>query len=475
MERTRVNDINFFTTYRCNSRCKNCLIWKGRLLPPSREKQMDATDLKKLFSDPLFVNCSDIGLAGGEPTISPFFWKLMDFLPDDKHVTITTNALSSERLLDFFSRSREKARYMVQLSLDGIGDKHDRMRGVKGAYQKTLDLLKELETIGISRLISFTINRLNYHQLKDCYELARDHGAEFSTRMAYAGGAYSNRENREVFRFDRDELDRLSQDLNDIVVRELRRPSHSPSRIVFLNKITDYYRGVQEDIPCMALESGMVIDLYGNVFPNCPAMMTPIGNLHEACLEEIWASEKARKVRDRIKKLKCGGCWNDCQMITNIEFDREFLDNEYSRLKIAYLEGKPVPYLIDFNQGEFSLLLSGWYDIEGDSDFKFRWTEQEFSILLPGGTTSLEMFAMSPPDSKPDSPYTMDVVMGQEKMGTIVFTGSDWKKYSVSLLRRTKSLALCRFKLNGCYCPKEVGKSEDMRKLGLAIHGISFA
>jgi MoaA/NifB/PqqE/SkfB family radical SAM enzyme len=475
MERAQVNDINFFTTYRCNSRCKNCLIWKGRLLPPSREKKMDAKDLKRLFSDPLFVNCFDIGLAGGEPTISPFFWKLMDFLPDNKHITITTNALSSERLLDFFSRSGDKARYMVQLSLDGIGDINDRMRGVRGAYQKTLDLLKELEALGISRLISFTINRLNYHQLKDLYGLARDHGAEFSTRMAYSGGAYANTENRNLFAFNEKELENLDEDIHDIISREINNPSHSPARIIFLDKITDYYKGKQKNIRCLALESGMVIDLYGNVFPNCPAMMTPIGNLHEACLEKIWASEKARKIRDRIKKLKCGGCWNDCQMITNIESDREFLDNEYIRLKIAHLKGRPIPDSIDFNQGNSSLLLTGWYDIEGDSDFKFRWTEQEFSILLPGGTTSLEMFAMIPPDSNLDSPYTMDMVMGQEKIDTIMFTGSEWKKYSVSLLRRTNGLTPCKFKLNGCYCPKEVGKSEDIRKLGLAIHGISFA
>ena len=473
MELEYPQDINFFATYQCNSKCQNCFIWRGQNQPPDK-KQLGVEQLSRLFVDPLFLRCPSIGLAGGEPTISPFFWKLLDLLPDDKHVTITTNALSSKRLVDFLSRARQEKKYLVQVSLDGIEEINDRIRGVKGAYRKTIALLKKLQDLDVDRLVSFTINRLNYHQLVDCYDLANEYDAQFSTRMAHDGGAYANEESRAIFEFDQKELKFLDDSIDTIISQELKKPSHFPARLVFMKKITDYFRGIQENLPCMALKSGMVIDLYGDVFPNCPTMMKAIGNLHEESLSDIWRGKKAHEMRVKIDKLKCGGCWNDCQVVTNIEFDREFLDNEYSRLKIAHLEGGTIPDLIDFNQGDSSLLLSGWYDVEGDSDFKFRWTEQEFSILLPGGSTSLEMFAMTPPDSKPDSPYTMDVIMGQEKMGKIVFTGSDWKRYSVSLLRRTSRLRPCKFRLSGYYCPKEAGKSEDGRKLGLAIHRISF-
>lgn len=474
MEPNYPQDINFFTTYQCNSRCQNCFIWQGQRQSPDK-KELGVEQLSRLFADPIFLKCPSIGLAGGEPTISPFFWKLLDLLPGDKHVTITTNALSSKRLINFLSMAEQEKKYLIQVSLDGIGETNDRVRGVKGAYRKTIALLEKLKELDVERLVSFTINRLNYHQLVDCYNLANEYGAQFSTRMAHTGGAYLNKENRSFFDFDKNELEALDYALDMIISQELKKPSHFPSRLVFIKKITDYYRGIQEDLPCMALKSGIVIDLYGDVFPNCPAMMKAAGNLHEQTLSDIWRGEKANEMRAMIDKLKCGGCWNDCQVVTNIEFDREFLDNEYSRLKIAHLKGRPIPDLIDFNQGDSSLLLSGWYDPEGDSDFKFRWTEQEFSILLPGGTASLEMFAMTPPDSRPDSPYTMDVVMGQEKMGAIAFTGSDWKGYSVSLLRRTNGLTPCKFRLSGYYCPKEAGKSEDGRKLGLAIQGISFA
>ena len=473
MEPNYLQDINFFTTYRCNSRCRNCFIWQGQNQPPNK-KELSIEQLTTLFADPLFLRCPSIGLAGGEPTISPFFWRLLDLLPDDKHVTITTNALSSKRLVDFLSRAEQGEKYLIQVSLDGIGETNDTIRGVKGAYRKTIALLEKLQELNVKGLVSFTINRLNFHQLVDCYDLADEYGAQFSTRMAHIGGAYLNKENRSFFEFDKNELEALDRALDMIISQELKKPSHFPARLVFIKKITDYYRGIQKNLPCMALKSGMVIDLYGDVFPNCPAMMKAIGNLHEESLSDIWWGKKAHEMRAKIDELKCGGCWNDCQVITNIEFDREFLDNEYSLLKIAHLEGGTIPDLIDFNQGDSSLLLSGWYDMEGDSDFKFRWTEQEFSILLPQGTTSLEIFAACPPDSNTNTPRTMEVITGRDKIDMILPANSGWEKYSIALARPTADLIPCTFRLNRYYCPKEEGKSTDGRKLGLAINKFFF-
>ena len=140
----------------------------------------------------------------------------------------------------------------------------------------------------------------------------------------------------------------------------------------------------------------MVIDLYGNVFPNCPVLMKPIGSLQKERLSEIWKGEKALKMREVIDAFRCGGCWNDCQVITNIATNKKFLKKEYEELKIAFLRGKSIPDVIDFNQENCFLLLNGWYKPEGNSQFRFCWTEPEFSILIPEGTVALEIFALLP-------------------------------------------------------------------------------
>ncbi|MDY6971273.1 MAG: radical SAM protein [Thermodesulfobacteriota bacterium] len=474
MESYYPQDINLFTTYRCNSKCQNCLIWKGSEADPYKI-ELDSEQLERLFDDPLFVRCTSLGLAGGEPTISPFFWKLLDLLPGGKRVNISTNALNSEKLVDLLRRSPYRDKYEIQVSIDGIGDTNDRIRGVKGAFRKSVALLEMLEGLGVDRLLSFTINRSNYHQLKECYDLANSHGAEFCTRMAHMGGAYRNRESRGISEFEENELEVLDNAFDMIISEELRKSSHFPARLVFMKKITDYFRGIQEDLPCGALKTAMVIDLYGDVFPKCPLfMMKGIGNLHEQDLSNIWEGDNASETRARIDKLQCGGCWNDCQVVTNIALDREFFEEEYGKLKIAYFRERGFPGVIDFTQGEDRLLIGGWYEPEGDSDFRFRWTEQEFSILLPEGISSLELFAAVPFTSSSDGLWRADVLIGGQLVDSVAFSNPEWRHYPIALQRPTSELTLCKFKLNRYCCPKDNGMSEDERHLGMAINKISF-
>ena len=473
MGQNSLNAINFFTTYRCNSRCLNCFIWKSSK-DAANKKELGLDKIDKLFSDPLFVQCPSIGLAGGEPTISPFFWTLLEMLPGNKRITITTNALNSSRLVDFLSRSRNKEGYFIQVSLDGLEEVNDQIRGIKGAYRKTIALLQKLQDLDIERLVSFTINRINYHQLKDCYELATSYGAEFSSRLAHCGGAYFNKQNKDFYAFDKKQLEALDRSIDYIIFQELVKPDHSPARLIFMKKMTDYYRGIQKDVPCLALKTGLVIDLYGDVFPNCPAIMKSMGNLQEESLSDIWKGEKAVELRKEIDVLKCGGCWNDCQVVTNIAADEDFTAREYEKLKVAFFKGRSIPDSVDFGQDDSLLLLGGWHYLEGNSLFGFRWTEQEFSILLPPGTTSVEIFGMLPPFRKSDSPITMDLTTARERIASLSLSGSEWRNFSISLEKPLKELTPCEFKLNRYYCPREEGTGEDGRKLGLAVNKISF-
>jgi MoaA/NifB/PqqE/SkfB family radical SAM enzyme len=473
MNPPRLDGITFFTTYECNSRCINCLIWKNPK-PEGEKNELDAEALEKLFSDPMFAACPSIGLAGGEPTVSPFFWRLLECLPEDKRITITTNALATRRLVSYLTQAENRERYLIQVSLDGVDEVNDKVRGVKGSYRKTITLLSRLQELGVSRLVSFTINRLNYHQVKDCYELARAYGAEFNTRMAYCGGAYANKNNRAVYAFNQQELETLQRSLTEIIKAEMERPSHLPEKVVFLDKITDYHLGLQRDLPCFALQSGLVIDCYGDVFPNCPVLMTPLGSIRAQGLGAIWSSTQANQVRESVRTLKCGGCWNDCQVITNIARSKGFLDQEYGRIKRVCLQGGEMPSCIDFNSEDSSLLLGGWYELQGDLPHRYRWTEQRFSLLLPPGTSALEICGMIPPFDTTELPVTLELTTEESFLGSMRFDDATWRTHLVPLSRPTTALTKATFLLSHSYCPRDRGIGEDARKLGLAVSRISF-
>lgn len=473
MNLPRLDGITFFTTYQCNSRCVNCLIWRNKREETGR-KELDAEALEKLFHDPMFAACPSIGLAGGEPTVSPFFWKVLESLPKDKRITITTNALTTRRLVTHLKEAEHPERYLIQVSLDGVGEVNDKVRGIKGAYRKTIILLTKLQELGVGRLVSFTINHLNYYQVKDCYELARAYGAEFSTRMAYCGGTYANAELRDLYDFSENDLGILKRQLTEIVHAELDRPAHLPEKVVFLDRITDYHLGVQKDLPCLAMRTGLVIDCYGEVFPNCPVLMVPLGNIRDQGLGAIWSGQQADRVRESVRTLQCGGCWNDCQVVTNVATARRFLEQEYGRIKRAHLRGEKIPRCIDFNSEDTSLLLGGWYELQGDPSHRYRWTEQRFSLFLPPGTSTIEICGMVPPFNTGEFPVTMEVSTEESSLGSIEFVDAEWHTHLVPFPKPTTDLTKATFILSRSYCPREKGKGADARSLGLAVSRIAF-
>ncbi len=452
----------------------NCKIWQNK----DSEKESDIlsdAQLSRLFEDPLFKNCPNIGLAGGEPTISPFFWRLLKILPKDKHITITTNALANKKLKFFLDGIDNPDNFLIQVSLDGIAKNNDRIRGIPGAYDKTIELLNYLKKHNIKRLVSFTINRLNYHELLACYDLSEKYDAQFSTRIAYCGGAYENRDEKNQFNLLPDELSAISQSINHIISSEIAKPAHFPPHLVFLDHITEHAAGTKKQLPCLALNSGLVIDLYGNVFPNCPAIMTPIGSLHQQRLEDIWGGEPAQKMRKKIAQLQCGGCWNDCQVVTNIEYNKQFLNDNYERIKKDWVKTKQIDEkCIDFKNKNHAYLMEGWYSVEGNSDFSYAWTKPSFAFLIPKGISWLQFNAMVP-----DSILRNDMVQFKiEYNGTIhhheIEAERGWRKYHITLDSKTNDLKKCKVSLPVGYCPQENGDGEDIRTLGMAISKIDF-
>ena len=472
-ETSFLHDINFFTTYACNSRCLNCQIWKGKGVDRKR-RVIKAIDLLPLYNDPLFSGCPNIGFAGGEPTISPFFWDILETTPEKKHITITTNALSSQKLLKRLDSLKDSYSAMIQVSIDGIGTVHDHLRGISGAYEKATNLLNRLKDLEIKRLVSFTINRLNYHQIKEVYSLAHDNGAGFSVRMAQLGGAYENELQKELLHFSNEQIQAMENSIDYIIDLEFKKENHSPAQLVFINRMLNNYKNIKDDIPCLAMETGLVIDLYGNVYPNCPQIMTPLGSLFDDTLTNIWKSKKAEEIRFRIEKKKCGGCWNDCQMVTNISEDTDFLKKEYHKLKLGWLKKQPLQKNIKFKNGSNVLLLDGWYGIEGDSQFRYRWTEPDFSIFVPKGTKGIEFFAMIPVTTAQNERVKINVVMGDTPLPDLQKNGAEWEKYRIDLQQPTEEIKQLHITFSKGYCPKTEKKSDDCRDLGMAIADIQF-
>jgi radical SAM protein with 4Fe4S-binding SPASM domain len=67
---------------------------------------------------------------------------------------------------------------IMSLSLDGATpDTHDRLRGVKGTWLKTINALQTAKELGLRAQINTTVMRSNVHELADIFHLAKQNGS----------------------------------------------------------------------------------------------------------------------------------------------------------------------------------------------------------------------------------------------------------------------------------------------------------
>src|SRR5207253_3122024 len=101
---------------------------------------------------------TDLWLSGGEPTLRRDVSEIVDtFIRHNgvRRLIIPTNGLVKERVHQIVERalaSHLSLDLYLNIALDGYGETHDRIRGVPGHWQKTLDCIEALyplkETFG---------------------------------------------------------------------------------------------------------------------------------------------------------------------------------------------------------------------------------------------------------------------------------------------------------------------------------------
>ncbi len=171
------NTINFDITYRCNSRCSMCNIWRHE-----RTIEFSTEELRSVLSKRLFKKVEHVGLTGGEPSLRKDFPEIVDTLietlPRLKSLSIITNCVSpacSERIIQFLFERCQSARiqFGLVLSMDGIGPYHDKNRGVKGNYTSLLSVIDFVTKESIPFSLGYTITKNNISSIYEAFELAR--------------------------------------------------------------------------------------------------------------------------------------------------------------------------------------------------------------------------------------------------------------------------------------------------------------
>jgi MoaA/NifB/PqqE/SkfB family radical SAM enzyme len=265
-------------------------------------------------------------MSGGEPFLRADLPEICEAAVTHCHpsiINVPSNGLlpevvegSVKRIVEMLE-ARGGTTLIVNLSLDGLGSEHDKIRGVKGNFDSLIDTYGRLEKLRNAHSclklgIHSVVSKFNVDSLSELYDFVRTLGPDsYITEIA--------EERSELFNIGND-IQPATEEYTKFVKELSRKVRNDFGSLGTISKVTQSYRTAYYDIvtrwlkerrqiiPCYAAYASCQITSIGDVWPCCVlGYEKPLGNLRETKydLRAIWLSERAEEVRSVIKN---GGC-----------------------------------------------------------------------------------------------------------------------------------------------------------------------
>jgi Fe-coproporphyrin III synthase len=132
--------LSYTVTFACNARCIMCDSWK---MPPREELTLD--DVERIFAQ--LPRLDAVRLTGGEPFVRRDLAEIADLASRQLRplaLHVTSNGLLTERIVRFCETRRRQPRLHLLISVDGVGDKHNQIRGNRLAWHSALETLQTI-------------------------------------------------------------------------------------------------------------------------------------------------------------------------------------------------------------------------------------------------------------------------------------------------------------------------------------------
>lgn len=152
-----MNKVNFIITHKCNLMCKHCYMNAGNSC--NENNDLIFTRFKDAIVKLKELGINEIMITGGECSISPILLKILEFCKnlDIKTSIFTNGILFNDRLLEYVDD--------YCLSLDGLKDNHNALRGSLCAYDNTVKTIKKLKKNKKNVSIQITVTNRNVDEL----------------------------------------------------------------------------------------------------------------------------------------------------------------------------------------------------------------------------------------------------------------------------------------------------------------------
>src|ERR1700687_4768330 len=306
-------NLTISVSYRCNSRCKTCNVWQR----PNDDFTIE--EYEKTFES-VGHAAYWFTFSGGEPTLRKDLPEMVEAAY--RHcrpgvINIPTNGIQDKIIPERVERVLQAApgsEVIINLSLDGIGVKHDIVRGVKGNFERSMRTyagLKALKgryknfTLGVHTVIS----NFNVDEFDSIYAFVRDELkpdsfiseiAEERVELDTVGMGITP-----PIQKYQPVIERLQEDIRQSEFNGVSRITQAfRDRYYYIVKRTLVEK--RQIIPCLAGVASAQIAPNGDVW-TCCIRAESVGNLreHNYDFRSAWTTVKADELRRSIKAGEC--------------------------------------------------------------------------------------------------------------------------------------------------------------------------
>jgi MoaA/NifB/PqqE/SkfB family radical SAM enzyme len=306
--------ISIAVTGRCNSHCIQCSIWKicrqDIYNPDMIKEEMTLEEILSYLSDPMMDEVVEVDLTGGEPYLRDDIEDIVlgivklkekSVLKNLKTIVIPSNGFLTDIIVPKVATILDGIKgtgvdFVAVFSLDGIGEKHDFMRGTKNAFlwvNRTIEALQEQRKTHADYFfmgIKATIIHDNVNELGNMLDYANKRNMFFIISSVIIA--------QKRFRNIRWK-DRLMLKEEDMEVIRKFYQNKAMEFDFYYRKIFDSRVSGEKKWICTALYNYLFIDYDRKVYP-CPIQDDCVGDLTNNSISEILNSQKAAEIRKKV-------------------------------------------------------------------------------------------------------------------------------------------------------------------------------
>lgn len=278
-----ITSVMFELTYRCSEKCIHCYNEGAtrndeEISTRGDREELTLDDYKRIIDELYEQGLMKVCLTGGDPFSKSFAWNLIDYLYN-KGIAfdIFTNGQKIvndvERLANYYPR-------LVGVSIySGIPEVHDYITRIKGSWDKSMSVVRQLSALGVPMNLKCCVMRPNVKSYYMVADIAKQYGALPQFEISLTDSIEGDKCVSKYLRMTKEQL--------EIVLRDDNIP-------LYIGKEASNYGGqskLMDRNPCGAGQNSLCVTPEGNVIPCC-AFHTLFDNLKENTISKILNNSK---------------------------------------------------------------------------------------------------------------------------------------------------------------------------------------